>query len=135
MNDMEFKMQSLTNRINTAEKRISKTEDTHNADTQLVKQLETSLNKANKMIEEMKDHFRKLNIRIMGLPEGVERESGMQGVLNEIIQENFQNTGNMNPTHIQDKTDRELPTDMTQRDLHPDTWYSSSTPTKTKEES
>ena len=100
MADQELKIESLTNRLNTAEERISETEDMQNEGAQLVKQLETSLSKTNKMIQEMKDHLRKLNIRIIGLPEGVERESGMQAVLDEIIQENFQNTWNTNPPRI-----------------------------------
>ena len=89
LDDQELKIESLINRINTADERISETEDMQNEGAQLVKQLETSLSKTNKMIQEMKDHLRKLNIWIIGLPEGVERESGMQAVLDEIIQENF----------------------------------------------
>lgn len=98
----ENKIESLINRINAAEERISETEDTQNESAQRIKQLETNLSKTNKMMQEMKDYLRKLNIRIIGLPEGVERESGMQAVLDEIIQENFQNTWNTNPPRIQD---------------------------------
>ena len=68
MADLEFKIETLINRINTAEERISETEDIQNEGAQRIKQLETSLNKANKMIQEMKDHLRKSNIWIMGLP-------------------------------------------------------------------
>ena len=101
LDDQKHKIKSLINRINTAEERISETEDTQNEGAQRIKQLETSLSETNKMMQEMKDYLRKLNIRIIGLPEGVERESEMQAVLDEIIQENFQNTWNTNPPRIQ----------------------------------
>src|SRR3712207_1026152 len=37
--------------------------------------------------------MRSENIRIIGIPENVEKENGAEGVLNEIIEENFPNLG------------------------------------------
>uniref|UniRef100_A0A9L0RKH7 L1 transposable element RRM domain-containing protein n=1 Tax=Equus caballus TaxID=9796 RepID=A0A9L0RKH7_HORSE len=37
--------------------------------------------------------MRKSNLRIIGIPEGVEKENGAESVLKEIIQENFPNLG------------------------------------------
>uniref|UniRef100_A0A9L0RR71 L1 transposable element RRM domain-containing protein n=1 Tax=Equus caballus TaxID=9796 RepID=A0A9L0RR71_HORSE len=37
--------------------------------------------------------MRKCNLRIIGIPEGVEKENGAENVLNEIIEENFLNLG------------------------------------------
>ena len=45
LDDQELKIESLINRINMAEERISETEDTQNEGAQRIKQLETSLSK------------------------------------------------------------------------------------------
>ena len=37
--------------------------------------------------------MRKCNLKIIGIPEGVEKENGAESVLNEIIEENFPNLG------------------------------------------
>uniref|UniRef100_A0A9L0S6N4 L1 transposable element RRM domain-containing protein n=1 Tax=Equus caballus TaxID=9796 RepID=A0A9L0S6N4_HORSE len=39
------------------------------------------------------DSMRSKNIRIIGIPENMERENGAESVLNEIIEENFPNLG------------------------------------------
>ena len=39
------------------------------------------------------DSMRSKNIRIIGIPENVEKENGAESVLNEIIEENFPNLG------------------------------------------
>uniref|UniRef100_A0A9L0TPE8 L1 transposable element RRM domain-containing protein n=1 Tax=Equus caballus TaxID=9796 RepID=A0A9L0TPE8_HORSE len=39
------------------------------------------------------DSMRNKNIRIIGIPENVEKENGAESVLNEIIEENFPNLG------------------------------------------
>ena len=37
--------------------------------------------------------MRRMNLRIIGIPEGMEKENGAESVLNEIIEENFPNLG------------------------------------------
>ena len=39
------------------------------------------------------DSMRSKNIRIIGIPENMEKENGAESVLNEIIEENFPNLG------------------------------------------
>ena len=41
------------------------------------------------MVRDLQDSIKRYNVRIIGVPEGVERENGMEGVFNEIISENF----------------------------------------------
>lgn len=52
--DLEHKVECLTNRMNTAEDRISEMEDNQSENKQLIKQLETNLNKANRSTQERK---------------------------------------------------------------------------------
>lgn len=58
-----------------------------------VKNLEEDLNKAKKAIQEFSDIIKSPNVRIMGVPEGVEREARLKEnlVLGGIINENFYN--------------------------------------------
>lgn len=51
---LEQKVECLTNRVNTAEDRISEMEDNQSENKQLIKQLETNLNKANRSTQERK---------------------------------------------------------------------------------
>lgn len=97
---LKHTVQSLTNRTNAAEDRISEIEDNQNESTQFIKHLEENLNRAKKTTQEMNDAIKRSNIRIIGLPEGVGRKTGLQELLNEIIQENFQNTGIIRATQI-----------------------------------
>ena len=51
------------------------------------------------------------NIRIIGIPEEEEREKGAEGVLEEIIAENFPDLGRKK--ELKSKRHRELPSDVT----------------------
>lgn len=50
-------------------------EDTQNEIRQIINHLEKHLNKAHKAIQEMNDNIKKSNVRIIGLPVEVERET------------------------------------------------------------
>lgn len=92
MNEMlESKLDTLTTRINEAKERISDLEDKvmdrkeaeENKDRQLV---------ANeKRIGEINDAIKHSSVRIIGIPEGVER--GLEGIFQQIIAENLPNLG------------------------------------------
>jgi len=47
-------------------------------------------------------------VRIIGIPEGVERERGLEGILEQIIAENFPNLGKETSIHVQE-AERTLP--------------------------
>lgn len=55
--------------------------------------MEEELCKAYKTIQELNITTRRLNIRVIGVPEGMEGEARLLGILNEIIKENFPHTG------------------------------------------
>ena len=61
------------------------------------KQLKTN----EESLRELWDNVRRSNIRIIGVPEGEEREKGTEKIFQEIIAENFPNMGKESLTQIQ----------------------------------
>lgn len=55
--------------------------------------MEEELCKAYKTIQELNITTQRLNIRVIGVPEGMEGEARLLGIFNEIIKENFPHTG------------------------------------------
>ena len=49
--------------------------------------------KSEENLWELSDYIRKASIRIMGIPEGEERDKGGKNIFKEIIAESFQNWG------------------------------------------
>ena len=45
-------------------------------------------------IREISDAMKHSNVRIIGIPEGVERERGLEDIFEQIVAENFPNLGN-----------------------------------------
>ena len=55
-----------------------------------------------KSLRELWDNVKHTNIRIIGVPEGEEREKGTEKIFTEIIAENFSNMGKEPLTQIQE---------------------------------
>ena len=53
-------------------------------------------------LRDLWDNIKRNNIRIIGVPEGEEREKGPEKILEEIIVENFPNTGKEIATEVQE---------------------------------
>ena len=53
-------------------------------------------------LRELWDNVKRTNIRIIGVPEGEEREKGTEKIFQEIIAENFPNMGKEPLTQIQE---------------------------------
>ena len=53
-------------------------------------------------LKELWDDFKCTNIRIIGVPEGEERDKGPEKISEEIIAENFPNMGKESLTQIQE---------------------------------
>ena len=53
-------------------------------------------------LRELWDNVKHTNIRIIGVPEGEEREKGMEKIFHEIIAENFLNMGKEPLAQIQE---------------------------------
>ena len=68
------------------------------ADQKREKQLKTN----EESLREFWDNMKRTNIRIIGVPEGEEREKGTEKVFQEIIAENFPNMGKEPLTQLQE---------------------------------
>ena len=55
-----------------------------------------------KSLRELWDNMKPTNIRIIGVPEGEEREKGTENIFQEIIAKNFPNIGKEPLTQIQE---------------------------------
>ena len=53
-------------------------------------------------LRDLWDNIKRTNIRIIGLPEGEEREKGPEKIFEEIIVENFPNMGKEIATQVQE---------------------------------
>ena len=60
---------------------------------QLEEERELRFLKSEENLWELSDYNRKASIRIMGIPEGEERDKGGKNIFKEIIAESFQNWG------------------------------------------
>ncbi|RBM18135.1 hypothetical protein DEH69_13430, partial [Streptomyces sp. PT12] len=82
-------MGALTARINEAEERISEIEDQMMENKEAEKKRDKQLLDHEGRIREINDTIRRNNIRIIGIPEEEERERGAEGIMQQIIAENF----------------------------------------------
>src|SRR3712207_5921285 len=53
-----------------------------------------------KKLQELSDSIRRCNIRIIGIPEGEEKEKGAESLFKEIMAENFPNLGREMELHV-----------------------------------
>ena len=85
-----------------AEEQINKEEDRlvkiMDAEQKREKRLKTN----EESPREIQDNIKHTNIRIIGVPEGEEREKGTENIFQEIIAENFPNMGKESLTQIQE---------------------------------
>ena len=63
---------------------------------------EKRLKRNEESLRELWDNIKCTNIRIIGVPEGEEREKGTEKIFQEIIAENFPNMGKEPLTQIQE---------------------------------
>uniref|UniRef100_A0A9L0REY7 L1 transposable element RRM domain-containing protein n=1 Tax=Equus caballus TaxID=9796 RepID=A0A9L0REY7_HORSE len=77
----------------TIEEKISIINDRQVEWLQTEEERELRIKKTEENLREIADSMRKCNLRIIGIPEGVEKENGAESVLNDIIAENFPNLG------------------------------------------
>ena len=76
--------------MNNAEERISDMEDKIMEITQSEQQTENQMKKHESNIRDLWDNIKQANLRIIGIPEGVEKDKGMENIFEEIIDGNFQ---------------------------------------------
>ena len=101
LNEMQSKLEVLTTRVNEVEERMSDIED------KLMAKRETE-EKRDKQLKDHEDRLREINslrkkkLRLIGVPEGAERDRGPEYVFEQIIAENFPNLGRETGIHIQE---------------------------------
>ena len=76
--------------MNNAEERISDMEDRIMEITQSGQQTENQMNKHESNITDLRDNIKWANLCIIGIPEGEEKEKGIENIFEEIMAENFQ---------------------------------------------
>ena len=77
--------------MNNAEEWISDVEDKIMEITQSGQQTENQVKKHGSNIRDLWDNIKQANLRIIGIPEGEEKEKGIKNIFEEIMAENFPN--------------------------------------------
>ena len=89
-------------RIEEAEEKIGELEDKIMEKEEAEKKRDKKIQEYDGKIREMSDALKRNNIRITGIPEEEERGKGAEGVLEEIIAENFPDLGKEKGIEIQE---------------------------------
>uniref|UniRef100_A0A5F9C8U0 L1 transposable element RRM domain-containing protein n=1 Tax=Oryctolagus cuniculus TaxID=9986 RepID=A0A5F9C8U0_RABIT len=89
IDQMTNTIESLTNRMGEAEERISDLEDREQERIQSDQRKEEEIRNLKHIVGNLQDTIKKPNIRVLGVPEGMEREKGLEGLFSEILAENF----------------------------------------------
>uniref|UniRef100_A0ABI7VY98 L1 transposable element RRM domain-containing protein n=1 Tax=Felis catus TaxID=9685 RepID=A0ABI7VY98_FELCA len=89
INELQNKMEATTARIEKAGERIGESEDKIMEKEKAEKKRDKKIQEREGRIREPSDAMKHNNIRIIGIPEEEERGKGAEGVLEEIIAENF----------------------------------------------
>uniref|UniRef100_A0A5F9CMW2 L1 transposable element RRM domain-containing protein n=1 Tax=Oryctolagus cuniculus TaxID=9986 RepID=A0A5F9CMW2_RABIT len=89
IDQMKNTIESLTNRMGEAEERILDLEDRAQERIQSDQRKEEEIRNLKHIVGNLQDTIKKPNIRVLGVPEGMEREKGLEGLFSEILSENF----------------------------------------------
>ena len=98
-------MDATATRMDEAEQQISNIEDKLTENNEAEKKRETKAKEHNLRIREIDDSLKRNNIRIIGVPEEEERQTGVEGLCEQILAENFPNLGkdtDQNPGSTED---------------------------------
>ncbi|KAF0878141.1 LORF1 protein, partial [Crocuta crocuta] len=93
INEIHNKMEASNSRIEEAERRISDLENTIIEKEETEKKRDKLIQEHERRFQDLSDTIKRNDIPIIGIPEEEEREKGAEGVLEQIIAENFPNLG------------------------------------------
>lgn len=102
MSQIQSKLEALTARVTEAEERVSELEDG------LVEEktkIEAGLKKIHAhecRLREITDSMKRSNVRIIGIPEGVEKNRGLEEIFEQIVAENFPNLARETSIRVQE---------------------------------
>ena len=100
--EMKTTLEGINSRITEAEERISDLEDRMVEFTAAEQNKEKRMKRNENSLRVLWDNIKHNNIRIIGIPEGEEREKGPEKIFEEIIVENFPNMGKEIATQVQE---------------------------------
>uniref|UniRef100_A0A9L0S1T4 L1 transposable element RRM domain-containing protein n=1 Tax=Equus caballus TaxID=9796 RepID=A0A9L0S1T4_HORSE len=98
--EMRNSLEGLNSRVEEAEERISKLDERLEEITQAEQKREKRIRQNENSVRELWDNIKCANIRIIGVPEGEERDKGAENLFVEIIEENF--------PHLRKETDMQV---------------------------
>ena len=99
---MHNKMETTTARLEEAEERTGELEDKVMEKEEAEKKRDKKIRQYKVKIRELSDVLKRNNIRIIGIPKEEERGKGAEGVLEDIIAENFPDLGKEKGIEIQE---------------------------------
>ncbi|KAF0881033.1 LORF1 protein, partial [Crocuta crocuta] len=102
INEIHNKLEASKARIEEAERRISDLEDTIIGKQEANKKRDKRIQEHERRVRELSDMVKRNNIRIIGIPKEDERGKGAEGVLEQIIAENFPDLGKEVNVEIQE---------------------------------
>ncbi|KAF0887199.1 LORF1 protein, partial [Crocuta crocuta] len=102
INEIHNKLEASNARTEEAERRISDLEDTIIEKEETEKKRDKLIQEQERRVRELSDTVKHNNIHIIGSPEEEERGKGAEGVLEQIIAENFPNLGKEGNVEIQE---------------------------------
>ena len=88
---MQTELKALKSRLNNAEGQMSDLEDKIMEITQSGWQTENQMKKHESTIRDIWYNIKQANLHIIGIPEGEEKEKGIENIFKEIMVENFAN--------------------------------------------
>ena len=100
--EMKNTLEGINNKITEAEEQISDLEDRMVEFTAVEQNKEKRMKRNEDNLRDLWDNIKCNNIRIIGVPEGEEREKGPEKIFEEIIVENFPNVGRKIATQVQE---------------------------------
>uniref|UniRef100_A0A8C9BG70 L1 transposable element RRM domain-containing protein n=1 Tax=Phocoena sinus TaxID=42100 RepID=A0A8C9BG70_PHOSS len=100
--EMKNTLEGIDSRITEAEERISDLEDRMVEFTAMEQNKEKRMKRNEDSLRDLWDNIKCNNIRIIGVPEGGERQKGPEKVFEEIIVKNFPNMGKEIATQVQE---------------------------------
>ena len=93
INEMKNTLEGINNRMTEAEERISHLEDRMVDFTAMEQNREKRMKRIEDSLRDLWDNIKHTNIQIIGVPEEEEKKKGTEKIFEEIIVENFSNTG------------------------------------------
>ena len=102
LTEMKTTLEGINSRITEAEERISDLEHRMVEFTAAEQTKEKRMKRNEDSLRDLWDNTKGNNTRIIGVPEGEEREKGPEKIVEEIIVENFPNMGNEIATQVQE---------------------------------